>query len=205
MHKGDMTRQRVLVQTMELIHNRGLGRTSISDIIASTGVKKGNLYFHFNSKDDLALEAIEHARCQYEAFLDNAATGDTPRERLDGLIDAVVSFHIAREVRGGCIFGNTALEAGGTSSPLACAVARIFLRWKQRLAVLIDDAARAGAVRSDIDPETLACTVIAVLEGAIMLAKINGGAEDLIRCSRAIKTMLAPAGEKASQPNETRR
>ncbi|HPI88187.1 MAG TPA: TetR/AcrR family transcriptional regulator [Spirochaetota bacterium] len=190
MNKGQITRDKVIQLSMDLIHARGVGNTSMNDIIAATGVKKGNLYFHFSSKEELALEVIDRARRQYSEYLSSAISGTTSMEKLESLIDAVVSFHVKRKLRGGCIFGNTALETGGTDSPLRLLIREVFSRWAGQIEALIIQAAGEGSARNDIPPDVLARTIIAALEGAIMLAKVSGKKDELIQCADAMKAMI---------------
>ena len=190
MKKGQITRDKVIQLSMDLIHARGVGNTSMNDIISATGVKKGNLYFHFSSKEELALEVIDRARRQYGEYLNSAVSGTTSIEKLESLIDAVVSFHVKRKVKGGCIFGNTALETGGTDSPLHLLIRDVFSRWAGQIESLIQQAVEDGAARNDIPPDVLARTIIALLEGAIMLAKVSGRKDELIQCADAIKAMI---------------
>ncbi|MEV7727343.1 ScbR family autoregulator-binding transcription factor [Streptomyces sp. NPDC087917] len=48
------TRQAILMAAAEVFESRGYQAATISDILKAAGVTKGALYFHFQSKDDLA-------------------------------------------------------------------------------------------------------------------------------------------------------
>ncbi|MFJ9343303.1 ScbR family autoregulator-binding transcription factor [Streptomyces sp. NPDC101733] len=48
------TRQAILMAAAEVFESRGYQAATISDILKTAGVTKGALYFHFQSKDDLA-------------------------------------------------------------------------------------------------------------------------------------------------------
>ena len=87
--KGEITKARVLQTASRLINEKGFCNTSINDIIQATGVKKGNLYFHFSSKEDLSLAVLEEANKQFIAFLSRSLRGERPLERLANLFDAV--------------------------------------------------------------------------------------------------------------------
>jgi TetR/AcrR family transcriptional repressor of nem operon len=87
--KGEKTKAKVLKTASRLINERGFCNTSINDIIQATGVKKGNLYFHFASKDELSLAILEEAGKQFSAFLSRSLQGERPLDRLANLFDAV--------------------------------------------------------------------------------------------------------------------
>ncbi len=190
MKKGQLTKEKVIREAMDLIHAKGVGSMSMNDIIAATGVKKGNLYFHFTTKEELAVQAIEEARRQYNRYLARSLTGDSALEKLESLIDAIVTFHKKRKARGGCIFGNTAIETGGKSSPLTVLIRKIFAEWADQIEGLIAEAMGSRAGGAGPDPAALAKTIIATLEGAIMMAKLTGRVNDLIECSDTLKQMI---------------
>lgn len=87
--KGVKTRSRVLAAATELINQKGFCGTSVNDIIEATGVKKGNLYFHFSGKEELGLAVLEQAHMEFMEFLAKSLKGERPRERLSSLLDAV--------------------------------------------------------------------------------------------------------------------
>lgn len=89
MSKGEKTRARVLEAARQLINQKGFRSTSVNDIIKVTGVKKGNLYFHFASKEELGLAILRQAHEDFMAFLGNSLKGDRPLERVSSLLDAV--------------------------------------------------------------------------------------------------------------------
>ena len=87
--KGEKTRAKVLAVARELINQKGFRSTSVNDIIEATGVKKGNLYFHFAGKEELGLAVLEQARKEFMEFLSKSLKGERPQERLSSLLDAV--------------------------------------------------------------------------------------------------------------------
>lgn len=91
--KGEKTRARVLAAAGELINRKGFCSTSVNDIIQATGVKKGNLYFHFAGKEELGLAVLEQARKEFMDFLSDSLEGDRPLERLSNFLDAAFEKH----------------------------------------------------------------------------------------------------------------
>jgi len=60
--RGESTRRRILDVAARHFLERGYSGVSLNEIIRDSGVTKGGLYFHFSSKADLALEALEMVR-----------------------------------------------------------------------------------------------------------------------------------------------
>ncbi len=73
MTKGDRTRREIVRNAAPLFNTRGYEGTSLSDLMAATGLQKGGIYRHFASKEELAAEAFDYA------------WGKAVSGRLDGL------------------------------------------------------------------------------------------------------------------------
>ena len=99
--KGEITKARVLQTASRLINEKGFCNTSINDIIQATGVKKGNLYFHFPSKEELSLAILEEANKEFAAFLSRTLQGERPLDRLSKFLDAVFEKHRRARFVGG--------------------------------------------------------------------------------------------------------
>ncbi|KJS14888.1 MAG: transcriptional regulator [Peptococcaceae bacterium BRH_c4b] len=54
-YEGEQTKKHIVDKAKILFSQKGYVSTSIQDICAATGCSKGNLYYHFKSKEDLFL------------------------------------------------------------------------------------------------------------------------------------------------------
>ena len=59
MSKGEQTRQRILERAAPLLNRQGYQSAPVSEIMRVTGLQKGGLYNHFESKEELALAAFD--------------------------------------------------------------------------------------------------------------------------------------------------
>lgn len=191
--KGQQTRERVLRTTMELINVKGYHNTSIGDIIEATGVKKGNLYFHFPNKEELVFELITAARDEYQAYLARHMTGDTPLARIESILRAIYEYHRRSGFVGGCIFGNIALEMGDESPRFAQLIRGIFDEWIGIFTKLYRQAQEAGELRKDHNPAALARLTVATLEGGIMQARLSKKGSDFLDCVTTLRRFLHDA------------
>jgi len=65
MSKAQDTRMTILRKAFELIYRQGYQATSIDEIIATTAVTKGALFYHFKNKEEMGLAIInEHYRAE---------------------------------------------------------------------------------------------------------------------------------------------
>ncbi len=132
----------------------------MGDISLATGLEKGGVYNHFESKDALALEAFDYAYGLIRKRLEAAVAGEPdPLRRLGAIVE--VYRELARKpfVPGGCPILNTATEADDTHPPLRDRARRAMDHWR-------------GLVISAAGDEAFATFMIAALEGGVMLAKL---------------------------------
>ena len=60
MTKGEQTRRRIVEAAAPVFNKRGYEGASLSELMAATGLKKGGIYRHFASKEELAAEAFDY-------------------------------------------------------------------------------------------------------------------------------------------------
>ena len=100
--RGEATREKVVGAARHLFKYQGYKNTTIDNICEASGVKRGNLYFYFRSKEELALVAIDDALKREFPFLDRIMRGELdPLKKVDLMIDGMVDYIIARDCRGG--------------------------------------------------------------------------------------------------------
>src|SRR4029453_17016732 len=63
--RGSETRRRILEVAAESFADRGYAGTSVNDVLKASGVTKGGFYFHFPSKEALALATLRHKQEQW--------------------------------------------------------------------------------------------------------------------------------------------
>src|SRR3984885_6193510 len=60
MTKGESTRQWIIEQAAPLFNQRGFEGCSMQDVLEATGLEKGGVYRHFESKEELAAEVFRY-------------------------------------------------------------------------------------------------------------------------------------------------
>lgn len=188
--KGIQTREKVLAGAKEIFHRRGFSGTSINDLIRETGVKKGNLYHYFPSKEEIGIEVLEQAREDFFKFLEQSLGGDRPSAQLANHFRSIARYHERRNLTGGCIFGNTALEMSDRNERYRSVIHSVFKEWRRRIRVVLERAVRSGDVRKGIEPEAMARQIVATVEGAIMLARVSKDPEELKECLATLSGLL---------------
>ncbi len=92
MSKAKQTKARIIQQAAELFNQQGYAGSSIADIMQATGLKKGGIYNHFKSKDELALAAFDYAESLLSQRIWSVVkTKRNAIERLQALVHLGVS------------------------------------------------------------------------------------------------------------------
>ncbi|WP_027360210.1 TetR/AcrR family transcriptional regulator [Desulforegula conservatrix] len=195
--KGQQTRQRILDSAMDLLNTKGYHATTMNDIIAATGAQKGNLYYHFPGKEALVIDLVKSAGKTYGEYLSGRSGSGSPVERLYGILDAVLDFHRDRGLKGGCLFGNLAMETADTVPAVAESVKGVLDSGIDWIATLISKAKESGEIRygqdSETDSRTLALRIVAGIEGSILLARLGKDIKILENAVKDLKTELSSA------------
>jgi TetR/AcrR family transcriptional repressor of nem operon len=177
--RGNATRRRILEQSAAVFNRHGYSGTSMSALMAATGLEKGGLYRHFESKEDLAAAAFDYA---WEAVTEPRRRGledcTTSLEKLLLLVRNFVE-PPARALPGGCPLLNTAIE-NDDGNPVLREKARGALNeWRSVISEIVREGQRARELRKDVDPVAVATIVISGLEGAIMFSRLEKTREAL--------------------------
>lgn len=200
MSKGEQTRQKIISEARRLFELQGFQATSLNDLLVATDLKKGALYFHFSSKDEIGLAGLERARAELEIFLDQALTGTTPGACLENFFRSILDWHRQLNFAGGCIFGNIALEMGDTNERFASFVDQVFTDWIARIGETLSRAQASGEVRSGLPAEALARHVVAATEGGIMLSRLKKNEQPLQDCFDSLRSLLGMSISQTGRP-----
>jgi TetR/AcrR family transcriptional regulator, transcriptional repressor for nem operon len=171
MRKGEETRQRIIEEAAPLFNQRGYEGCSIQDIMEATGLEKGGIYRHFDSKEELAAEAFDFAW---------ATASERRRQRLDsipGHVDRlkqhIANFATRTGFPGGCPLLNTAVDSANGNLILRERVRGALRGWQMMLGTIIDDGKKAGTIRAEVDADKLANLIIGGVEGAMLIGRIE--------------------------------
>jgi AcrR family transcriptional regulator len=175
MSKGEQTRQHIIQQAATLFNQRGYIGSSISDVMQCTGLQKGGIYRHFQSKEQLALAAFDYAQQQSTSRLVEAMAAETDAvQKLLAFINAFHALTLHPPVPGGCPILNTIVDSDDGDPALRDRVVAVVSGWEQLIARIVADGVAQGSIRRDIDPQAVATLIIATLEGGILLAQAHG-------------------------------
>ena len=161
--KGAATRAFLLQVAAEVFAEHGYAETTMAELISRSGLTKGAFYFHFSSKEQLAVAVIEEKQRQWvDAVL--AATGAEPRaiEQLRAVAAALVRLHRDDP----SAFSVSRLTRDLARVPHGTDLVRDHMRaWVGMLAGLIAQAQGDGDLPRTIAAGDLAAVLVAATDG----------------------------------------
>jgi hypothetical protein len=83
-----------------------------------------------------------------------------------------------------------ALEMSDCNERFAAVIHEVFTTWTQKYANFLEEAGENGGLANRVPPAQLAKTLVAVIEGGIMMARVSKSKTDLEDCLSTLKIML---------------
>jgi AcrR family transcriptional regulator len=170
--RGRRSRAAIIDAAATMMYQRGVGLTSLDDVLAAAGAGKSQLYHYFDSKAELVAAVIER---QLELVLSQQPTLEhiDSWEGIDGWVDGILALHRAPGGPFACPLGTMASELKNdqTFAPL---LDTAFRRWEASLARGLQRIQDRGGLVAEADPTRLATPVIAALQGGMLLARVRG-------------------------------
>ena len=176
-----------------MIYQRGVGATSLDDVLAAAGCGKSQLYHYFDDKADLVRAVIDR---QLELILD----AQPEIQRVDSWVglrrwaDQVLAVHAVAGGPFACPLGSLAAELKNDDAYVPSLQAA-FAQWEDLLANGLQKMKTRGQLRRTAEPRRLANSLLAALQGGMLLARIHGDVQIL---QDAVDNALADIRSRAA-------
>ncbi len=199
-------RDRLLDAALTILRTRGYAATTVDEICAAAGVTKGAFFHHFRSKEDLGIAAAAH----FSAWLEALFARSGWREHADPIarVLAYIDFRIAI-FRGAiphftCLLGMMVQETYATNPAIRAACEAGIHIHAAPLQAEIAAAMQASGL-TGFAAETLATHIIAVIQGAFVLAKADDGPDRAVESLRHLRRYVemlfaAPPAREGTAP-----
>lgn len=177
MPKKTDTRERVLRTAATLFRTQGYHATGLNQVLAEGGAPKGSLYFHFpGGKEQLAVESLQLSGDEFCQALRQV-------DSLDTALRLLAERLVASDFRDGCPIATVALDAAGESEQIRQACDSAYASWESVIAGFL-------AAQGIKDAVALATTVLAAIEGALLLAKTRRDVTPLQKVGEHLKVLI---------------
>jgi TetR/AcrR family transcriptional regulator, transcriptional repressor for nem operon len=167
-------REQLIEAGLQTLHLHGFNGCGVQEITDAAGVPKGSFYNHFESKEDLALQALD--RFWQNGAGRRALLSDTsvdPVERLHRYFRALADAVARNEFQRGCLIGNFSLELSAQSREVRDRLAAIYAAWTRSIESCVREAERAGRVQPRLPAAVIATFLVNAWEGAVLRSKVE--------------------------------
>ncbi|MGA6099321.1 TetR family transcriptional regulator C-terminal domain-containing protein [Stutzerimonas marianensis] len=185
----------ILAKGAEVMTRRGYHGTGVLEIVQAAGIPKGSFYHYFASKEDFALQALDHLYtprlARYCRALQDPSR--TPRERILAYYGELVA-HFARQANPEyhCFIGSLSFEMAELSQPIGQRVEAILQRSVALLADCLEQARAEGEMDVSVDCAALAEFIGNAWEGALMRMKVGRSSTPLSIFLAQLERLLTP-------------
>jgi TetR/AcrR family transcriptional repressor of nem operon len=185
--ENPIRKENLLDAAYELMMAKGYVATSVDEICSKAGTTKGSFFHYFKSKEDLA-KALLMRKCSAHQKTKEEMFGKDPYKRVFGQVDMAIEMNRNPKGSVGCIKGMLAHELSDTYPEIRQICSTLFENMAKDFAMDLKDAkARYGG---SFDPRSLAEHYIAVLQGAFILAKVQGSNKAVVGSLEHFKRYL---------------
>ncbi len=186
-------RERLIQVAAVLFHDEGYHHVSLDRVLDASGVARSNFYYHFRSKEDLAIAVMDTWLERLRATVVAPALADPSlpalervRRILDGLLDQLE----VAGCRGGCPFGSLANAEAEHNERFRQKLVETFDGFARMLEALFAEAAAQGAIDDRRAPVDLAAATLALVQGGFLLTKTYAGATPMRIAVRGLLELL---------------
>ncbi|MEU6992188.1 TetR/AcrR family transcriptional regulator [Streptomyces sp. NPDC046465] len=183
------TPERLIESTRELLWERGYVGTSPKAIQQHAGAGQGSMYHHFAGKPDLALAAIRRTAEEMRATAEAVLSGPGPAySRIEAYLLR------ERDVLKGCPVGRLTMDPDVIASDELRAPVTETLDWlRERIAGIVEEGRSRGEFTRALDPQDVASTVVATVQGGYVLARSSGSPAAFDAGVRGLLALLTAA------------
>ena len=188
--KAEKTKQFILETAAPIFNQKGASGANIDDVLDAAKLTKGCLYGHFENKEDLALQVIDHMlNKNAEKMMIDISKGKTAKAKvfayLDYYKDPLETF-----IKGGCPVFNMAVESDDNFPAIKEKIAGIFRHGQEMFVNILNQGIGNGEFSDQLDPAVYAFKAVAAVEGAVVMCRAMNTAKPMAGLLRSLKAEL---------------
>jgi len=185
--KGARTRARIVQEAAALIHERGIAGATLEDVRKAAEVSGSQMTHYFADKNELVQAVIDY---QADTIVNRQRHALGSGNGVEVWRNMVITAARRTQAKGGCQLGSLVGQLAESDPEARALIAAGFDQW----AAAIGDGLRSlhadGKLPSEIDPDDLATTLLATLQGGLLLAQVQRSTRPF---ETAVNTLLALA------------
>jgi TetR/AcrR family transcriptional repressor of nem operon len=194
--RGAATRERIVSAAADLAWKRGVGETSLDDIMEASGASKSQLYHYFADKDELLREAAALQAARVLGAHQPLLAALDSLEALRRWRNAVVALNR----QGGCPLGALAYQLPLGAKRAQAAVSNGFETWRRQIEKGLMRMRERGELAPDAVPADIALAVLSAVQGGLLLSRSAKSSRPL---ELAFDMALAYVAAHVSEPRRS--
>lgn len=187
---SNKTRQQLVETTSRLLERQGYYGTGLNQIVRESGAPRGSLYYYFpEGKEALVAAAIAEQGDRMRRFASTILSEiEDAVEAVDRVVERLIEFFSVSEHCGGAPLAAVALETSASSTRLRTTCADAY---KGLIDAFAQKLTQAGYPLQQA--QALATTVVASIEGAVILSRTQQSTSPMEQVRAALRTLLTQA------------
>ncbi|HTV33702.1 MAG TPA: helix-turn-helix domain-containing protein [Methylocella sp.] len=174
-----------------LFRTKGYRSTSMADVAEACHFQKAALYYHFASKEALALAVMKRVQTFSEKIIFSFAYDPSlkPLDKLLKLNEALEAYYLSGH--GGCLFAAFAIEQMDTIPSFTAPIQQYFNSWSKAYETIFLDVFNSDKAHA------LAEGLVSDLQGALLMLRVTQDPKHLYRLFGESRQLLlsGPSGE----------
>jgi AcrR family transcriptional regulator len=187
----ERTREQILEKSGVLFNSQGYKATSISEITNATGFTKGAIYKHFKNKEALEQETVFYLFKKLTADLEKRIKAEkTAGDKFRSIFKYYELYISSPPIQGGCPLANASAEGDDANPALRKSALKMMNILRRSLRTIFENGIRYKQLKSTIDVEFYVTLIIACLEGAVMISKLERNSKDIKRIIHHLENQI---------------
>ena len=170
------TRRLIVEAAAAVFSERGYATASLSDIVAGTGMTKGAVYWHFPSKEEIALDIVRNMYASWPPML--GAVMAAHDDALDALV--AVTYKAADQFTNDLTTQAAKRLLAELPAEALAKLPQPYVGWQGALQALIAQGQQRGQINPAVDPEGTAQVIVAGFFGMQQVSWELTGRRDLL-------------------------
>jgi AcrR family transcriptional regulator len=173
-HRGSDTRQRIVEAAWRVIAERGLAGLTTRRVARAAGVSHGMCHYYFETKDEMVLAVVDHARRYWIDPLEALVDGPAPPGEA---IDEVIRWMAEPATREVMRVHLQLMAYSEYDERLRNRMSQEYARWHRGYVRLFGALVREGVMAPDVDAETLGIGFATLADGLVDQQSLDASLE----------------------------
>lgn len=188
--KAERTKQFILETAAPIFNQKGISGANIDDVLDAAKLTKGCLYGHFENKEDLALQVVDHMLVNNgEKMMATISKGKTAKAKVFAFLDFYKD-PLNTYLKGGCPIFNIAVESDDNFPVIKEKIAGVIRNGQNIFISILNQGIQAGEFSANLDPAVYAFKAVAAVEGGLVMCRAINSAKPMAGLIKSLKAEL---------------